>query len=253
MEHSKSHPLISIVTPVYNAEKFLQATLESVLAQSYSNWEQLLVVDSNSSDQSLEIALNYSRKDPRFVVLQSPQYKGVTANRNAALAYAKGDYIAFLDSDDLWAPQKLEKQLSFMRNKNSVLSCHEYQPIDELGALKGPVRKVPTQIRFSDLLNDNSMGCLTVMVQKKFLGSRRFPNLKHEDLALWLELLKSDTCADGLSEPLAFYRVQSTSLSGNKFKSALWRWKIYRYLDLSYAKSISHLVQYAVSAVRKRI
>ncbi len=244
--------LISIITPVYNAEKYLLQTLQSVQAQTYQNWEQILVFDAKCSDRSQQIAEEFAKAEPRCRLFSSPDFVGVAANRNVALDNAKGQYLAFLDADDLWHPEKLERQLKFMLSQKTFFCCHDYQAINENGQTFGNPRKVPAEIKFVNLLQDNRIGCLTVMIQKEYLAQRRFQSLKHEDLALWLELLRDGSVANGLGEILASYRVLQSSVSSNKLKSALWRWRIYRSFDLSRTRSMSHLMSYIYFAVLKR-
>ncbi|WP_374032747.1 glycosyltransferase family 2 protein [Bdellovibrio bacteriovorus] len=129
--------LVSIVTPAYNAQAFISATIDSVLAQTYSNWEHLIVIDCNSKDRTEEIVQEYARKDPRVKCIKSPLAKGAAANRNTALAMAKGTFIAFVDADDLWVPQKLEKQLAFMEKNNYDFTYTAFTRISEDGSSLG--------------------------------------------------------------------------------------------------------------------
>lgn len=250
---SKKNPLISIVTPVYNAEKYISETLESALAQTYKNWEQILIIDANSSDRSLDIAKEFASQDNRFRIFQSESYKGATKNRNAGLDLAQGEYLAFLDADDIWLPQKLEDQINFMLRESAMISCHDYTPVNEGGEKAGPIRSVPLEIDFNLLLEDNKIGCTTVMIRRDFLSNRRFFEVKHEDFILWLTLLKDGTKAKGLQKNLSFYRVTRASLSGNKMRAALWRWKAYRHLGLPVGSSLSLMAKYAVNSIAKRV
>jgi teichuronic acid biosynthesis glycosyltransferase TuaG len=245
--------LVSIVTPVYNAEKYLEATLDSVLKQTYLDWEHLLVIDANTSDRSLEIAKRYAGRDPRYRILQSPNYKGVANNRNAGIDTSRGQYIAFLDADDLWLPEKLTTQIKFMNETKTPMSCHEFTPIDNNGHKSGPTRTVPQEIKFDTLLEDNAIGCTTAMLRRDFLGNRRFQQIKHEDFALWLTLLRDGAVAKGIQKELALYRVTGSSLSGNKLKSAIWRWKVYRFIGLPLGYCLQLMAKYALYSLGKRV
>jgi len=247
-------PLVSVICPVYNAELYLEETIQSVLSQSYPHWELLLVMDTNSKDQSLVLAKKWSQKDPRIKVLESATNKGVAHNRNYGIQEAKGEFIAFLDADDLWLPKKLEKQILFMNTHSIDFSCHSYQQINISGERLSLIRRVPQRMNYSDLLKSNQIGCLTVMVRSTLLKKFSFkPQLPHEDFLLWLELLQQ-TPSYGIDEVLALYRVMPQSRSSNKKQAALDRWFIYRkILKLSLIKSIYYFAHYASTAVLQRI
>lgn len=246
---------VSIICPVYNVEKYLDATISSVLAQTYSHWELLLIIDANSSDQSLSLAHKWAQQDSRILVLQSPAYMGVANNRNQGILKATGDYIAFLDSDDLWLPQKLEKQILFMTTHTLEFSYHSYQQIDPSGQLLPLIRQAPKYINYNSLLKTNAIGCLTVMVRSSLIKRHAFnPNVPHEDFLLWLELLKQIPQAQGLSEVLAHYRVLPQSRSSNKKHAAQDRWTIYRnILRLNIWVSLYYFMHYSLTALGQRL
>ncbi|MEY4616747.1 MAG: hypothetical protein RJB66_1707 [Pseudomonadota bacterium] len=252
---AEQQPLISVITPVYNAQDFLSATIESVLAQTYSHWELLLMMDAKSSDRSLLIAREWAARDQRIKVLESPEHQGVANNRNQGIAKASGAYMAFLDSDDLWRPEKLKKQLQFMQINQSTFSCHSYQQMSAAGQELQVIRRVPSQICYDDLLKENVIGCLTVMVESALLKRHPFKkDIPHEDFILWLDLLKEVPVAHGLDENLAQYRVLPQSRSGDKKRSALDRWHLYRHvLKLPLAKSLYCFAWYAFKALRVRL
>lgn len=246
--------LVSIICPVYNAELYLEETIQSVISQSYSHWELLVIMDANSIDQSLVLAKKWSQKDPRIKVLESATNLGVAHNRNYGIQEAKGDFIAFLDADDLWLPQKLEKQVLFMETRSIDFSCHSYQQINIHGERLSLIRRVPPRIDYFDLLKSNRIGCLTVMVRSSLLKKFSFkPQLPHEDFLLWLELLQQ-TPSYGIDEVLGLYRVMPQSRSSNKKQAALNRWLIYRkILKLNLIKSIYYFIHYASMAAHQRI
>lgn len=246
-------PLVSIVTPAYNAQSFLQLTIDSVLDQTYSNWELLVVVDSKSKDSTAQIAEVASQQDQRIKVIQSPDCKSLSANRNKAIDLAQGDYIAFLDSDDRWLPNKLDIQVNTMLKNNLDISYHSFAVINESGAPCGPTRIAKYDVGFQDLLKNNCIGCLTVMVKKAFINSQRMKEVRHEDLDFWLQLLKDGGTAKPITTPLAEYRIRKNSVSENKLQCAIWRWRLYRNIGLSLHKSAYYMILYVIFAFYKRV
>jgi len=244
------HSLVSIIMPCYNAEKFIVEAIESVIAQSYANWE-LIVVNDASTDESQTYIDTYSKKDARISSLQNPTNLGVAHSRNIALHKAKGDYIAFLDSDDVWLPQKLELQLTLMQEEDIALCYSAYHTIDTNGEKRSTFH-VPTQLNYADMLKTSYIGTLTTMYNAKILGKVYLSDMGHEDYVMKLAILKCIPYAKGINTPLAKYRVQENSLSSNKLKAALWQWHIYRKIEkLSFWKSCYYFVQYAYCGVRK--
>jgi len=238
------NPLISIITPSYNAEDFIQETIESVLSQSYTHWE-MIIVDDCSSDNTMLIIEKYIKKDSRIKHIRNEENLGVAQSRNNAIKKAKGQYIAFLDADDIWLPKKLEKQLSFMQEKNVLMSYTAYDTIDEQGTYIGSF-SVKNKISYDDLLKTSSIGTLTMMYNAKILGKIYFEILGHEDYVLKLHILKKIDYAEGISKVLAKYRIHTKSLSHNKIKVALWQWHIYRKVEkLSLLKSFYYFIHYA--------
>jgi len=212
-------PLISIITPNYNCEKYISETIESVLVQSYGNWE-LLIQDDCSTDGSYALALEYARKDSRIKVERNPENSGAAITRNNAIARSKGEYLAFLDSDDLWVRDKLERQLRFMQENGCDFSFTRYEHISEEGSPTGKVARVVKNLSYRKYLFHCWTGCLTVMYRQdpnnKIYGPA-VPN--NDDYALFLRVLKSGCKrAMGQNEVLAKYRVRAGSLSRNKFK-----------------------------------
>lgn len=247
MEENK----VSIIIPVYNAEKFIGKTIESVLNQTYKNWE-MLIFNDKSKDNSLKIIKKYSEKDERIKVVDSKENVGVVAARNKLIEIATGEFIAFLDADDYWKQNKLEKQIKFMRKNNALISCTEYTRVteDEKEINDIIIKEI---ITYEDMLKNNYLGCLTVVYNANKLGKRYFKERKkNEDYVLWLEIVKETKIIFGLKENLAFYRVLNNSRSSNKIKVAKDRWEVYRKIErLSLLKSIYYFLQYVIRALKK--
>lgn len=250
-----TNSLVSIICPVYNTENYLNETIVSVMNQTYIYWELLLVIDAKSTDGSLAIAKNWSVKDSRIKIIESPINLGVSNNRNHGIQLCSGEWIAFLDSDDLWLPLKLQRQLEFIKANPTHFCCHTYGQIAPDGTPLSVIRQCSPLITYHDLLKSNSIGCLTVMIRADKLKKFSFnTTLPHEDFILWLELLKEIGPAHGLDENLALYRVLPNSRSGNKKRAALDRWMIYRnVLNLNLFSSAYYFSIYAMRAMRQRL
>ena len=208
--------LVSIITPNYNCGKYIAETIESVRSQTYANWE-MLIVDDCSTDNSVAIARLYAQKDSRIRVLIQPKNSGAALARNRALDEARGEYIAFLDSDDLWLSEKLEKQLSFMQKNNCDFSFTEYEHIDEEGNSLNIVAKVIKHLTYTKMLLHCWPGCLTVMY-KQDVKNKIYANdiKKNNDHALFLRVLKNCHNAMGMKDCLAKYRIRKGSISSKK-------------------------------------
>ena len=209
-----STPLISIITPNYNCSRFIAETIESVLAQTYTNWE-MIIVDDCSTDNSYEIALNYSKKDSRIKVYKNENNSGAAFSRNKAIEIAKGEYIAFLDSDDLWSLDKLEKQLRFMQENNYFFTYTNFEHIDEDSTSLNVFVSGPKVVSRRMLNNSNYLGCLTVMYDKKVVGDISISEKikKRNDHALWLKVIDITKQCYLLDENLSKYRKRNNSIS----------------------------------------
>lgn len=225
-EHN--YPVVSVITPLYNGEEYIGDTIESVRNQTFRDWE-MVIVDDQSRDSSLEIAHSYAQKDSRIRIKQLPKRSGPAVARNHAINLSKGRLIAFLDSDDLWVPEKLEKQVSYMLENNLHFTFSWYQEMDEQGSLSEKIVQPPEKVCYEDMLKTCHIGCLTAMYDTDHFGKVRMPNMKRrQDYALWLELLKRDDCAHGIQEVLAFYRRRTVSVSSNKLKLLKYNWNVLR-------------------------
>lgn len=245
--------LVSIVTPTYNSAQYLEQTVRSVLHQTYNNWE-LLIIDDASTDNSRDIALKYMNADGRIKLIALDVNVGVAMARNIGIEASKGRYIAFLDSDDLWHPAKLSRQIAFMEHYGHPFTFTSYEWIDGSGKKLNRVIRAPREICYRSLLGGNPIGCLTVVIDQRVIGKPNMPKVQHEDYATWLEVTKSGIIAHGLNENLALYRKTRTSLSSNKIRAIKWTWDIFRRCQgLSLAASIKYTVAYMYRAAMKYV
>lgn len=243
-------PLVSIIMPAYNAEKFIEESIESVINQSYKNWE-LLIVNDCSRDLTAKIIEIYSLKDRRIKIFTQKENKGVVEARNRALKESKGKYIAFLDSDDLWEKNKLEIQIKYMQKNKVYMTYTGYSYISEDGKFLKEI-KIPKSLNYKQALKGNQIGCLTVVIDKYKIKNFEMPDFKHEDYATWLNILKNDIIAYGILDSLAKYRKVNNSLSSNKFKTIKWTWKIFRENQkLSCIYSFYCLFNHIIRAIKK--
>ncbi|MDG5786702.1 glycosyltransferase family 2 protein [Evansella sp. AB-P1] len=245
-------PLISIITPAYNSERFIRDTVESVLRQTFTNWE-MIIVDDYSSDQTIEIIKEYMEQDERIKLIQLERNSGPAVARNTAMEHARGRYFAFLDSDDQWLPEKLEKQLTFMEENDIAFSYTNYIKINERGEEVCSVGNIPPKVNYHQLLKENVIGCLTVMLDTEKTGKVKMVNIRsRQDYVLWLSICKKGHTAYCLQEVLSVYRVVENSLSSNKIKMAKQNWKVYREIEkLSLLKSTWYFLFYVYFKIKK--
>lgn len=242
--------LVSIITPVHNAYSLIEETIQSILNQTFTDWE-LILIDDYSSDMGIHILNKYEELDPRIHLFENPKNMGAAISRNKGIEMAKGRFIAFLDSDDLWEPNKLELQVKFMlENKHafSFTGYHKFRGKTIVGQ-----HFVPARVTHEELLKTCSIGCLTAMYDTDQLGKVFMPIIsKRQDFALWLKILKMIPYAYGINQPLARYRLRGDSISGNKFKAARYQWKVYRdFENLNLFKSCYYFAHYAFFGVIK--
>lgn len=244
-------PIISIITPSHNSASYIQRTIESVLAQTLTSWE-LIIVDDCSSDNTVEIIQGIIHDNSRISLIQLTNNSGAAVARNTAINASKGRYIAFLDSDDFWSPNKLENQLSFMQSNDYSFTFTSYDKVDEAGKVFGHVG-APAKVTYHDLLKSSSIGCLTAMYDTNYFGKIYMPLIrKRQDLGLWLSLLKQTDFAYGLDQTLAFYAVRSDSISAKKSSAALFTWRLYRDVErLSLARACYYFSHYAIRGLLK--
>lgn len=235
--------LVSIVTPAYNCSDFIRDTIQSVLNQTFTDWE-MIVVDDCSSDNTYRLVKKEADKDDRIKIIKNTKNVGPAKSRNKAIKEAKGTYIAFLDGDDFWLPNKLEYQLRFMKNQGALFSFSSYLLIDEKGKSLKKMSTAPAIISYRDLIKFNWIGTSTVIYNSQELDKQYMPHIRNrQDWACWLQLSKL-TDAYFIGEPLVKYRVRKDSISSNKVKMIYYHWKIYREIEsLTYFKSINYLIK----------
>lgn len=246
--------LVSIITPSYKSSNFISYTIESVLAQTYKNWE-MIIVDDFSPDNSNQVIEKYCKKDNRIKLVKLEINVGAAQARNKALEFASGRYIAFLDSDDIWYPSKLEKQLVFMQNNNYPISYTSYELIDEEGKSKNHIIEAIDNLNLYDYLKNTIIGFSTSIIDKRLVEDEiKFLDIRiRQDTNLWISLLKKGYKAYGLNEILVKYRVHTNSISANKIRAAKQVWNLYFNIHkFGLFKSLYYFLYYAYNAIKKR-
>lgn len=220
---------VSIIMPSYNSERFIESAIQSVVNQTYENWE-LIIVDDCSSDRTQENVKKFLW-NKKIKIIPLSDNVGPAIARNCAIKEAKGRYIAFLDSDDQWYSEKLEKQLEFMRRENIAFCFSSFEQINEKGKVLRTVN-APNEVTYKQLLKKNVIGCLTAIYDTETLGKVYMPLIrKRQDFGLWLKILKRTEKAFALNEPLAQYRLHEGSISADKRSAAKYTWKLYREVE----------------------
>lgn len=250
----ENQPLVSVIMPCYNMEKFIAFTIESVQQQTYTQWE-LLIVDDASTDRTADIVESHQKQDDRIHFFVKPQHSGIADTRNRCIQMAKGRYLAFLDSDDLWHPEKLEQQLRFMMERKIGFSYSSYDCVDEQGNPLEKIVKSAGNLDYKAYMHNTIIGCSTVMIDTDIIGNVVVPNFRtSEDTATWLNILKRGFLAYAIEQPLTSYRIRQHSASSNKLKASSDLWRVYRQQEkLSLFKAIGYFVSYAFNAVKKRL
>ena len=244
--------LVTVIMPAYNAASYIETAIRSVMAQTHTAWE-LLVIDDGSSDDTCAIVERLAAEDDRIHLLRNPQNCGVAATRNRGLELCNGAYAAFLDSDDVWHPDKLERQVQTAREQQADLVYTSYAIVDADGHPCKRPYLVPSQIDFQGLLKENVMGCSTVLLSAAVAQRYRFlSDFYHEDYCLWLDILRDGHTAVGCTDVLADWRLILNSRSFDKKNGARNRWRIYRrHLGFSVCKSARYFAAYAWRGLKK--
>lgn len=254
MEKSdKIEHLVSIIMPAYNSEDFIGYAIESVIAQTYSNWE-LIIVDDCSTDKTAQIINDYSKNDSRIKYKKLSANSGAAVARNKAIEFATGRFIAFLDSDDVWVQNKLEKQINYMITNNYSFTCTSYDKISEHGVSLGKIRKAKVKSDYNGVLH-TCPGNSTVIYDAGRIGKFFIPDIKkRNDYVMWLQIMKKVNYLYGIEEVMGSQRMRTGSISSNKTSLIKYHWKVYREIEkLSFIRSL-YLIGYwiIVSAFKLR-
>lgn len=244
--------LISIIMPAYNAEKYIEDSIKSVLNQTWSEWE-LIVINDCSTDNTKTIIDDYSVLDSRIFMLSNPTNQGVAYSRNRGVQASHGDWIAFLDSDDLWIPEKLTLQVELLLHQHASFTFTGSAFIDEYGNKRSFILQVPAQINYKELLKQNLISCSSVLISKSLLLSHPMKSGNvHEDFVTWLSILRDmNICAYGLNIPALVYRIHSNSKSAQKRKAAKMNWNVYRQIGLKIGPCCYYQLCYAFRSIKK--
>lgn len=252
MNNTERQPLVSVIMPAYNAERFIGKAISSVVSQGLSDWE-LIVIDDCSEDRSYEIAQEYQQRDPRIMALRNEVNSGVARTRNRGIDLARGKYVAFLDSDDIWHPEKLSRQIEKVTASCAQICYCSYAIIDESGNRIRADYLVAPEAGFRDILKENYIQCSAMLIQSDIFKNIRFnPDYFHEDYVLGLDMLRAGYRAVGCREILLEWRYLSHSRSFDKKKGAMNRWRIYRsYLKLPFIQAAYCFGCYTAAGLRK--
>ena len=247
-------PLVSVIMPCYDMEKFIAHSIESVIGQTFTDLE-LLIVDDASTDKTAEIVRYYCEQDDRIKLEVNNQHLGTAYSRNQAIVKAQGRYLAFLDADDIWHPDKLEKQLAFMNEHDAAFSYSAYELIDEEGLPLQKTIATAGKLGYEDYLRNTIIGCSTVMLDREKVGEVTVPSFRtSQDTATWLSILKKGFMALPIEESLVSYRIRRKSSSSNKFKATHDLWTVYRQQEkLPICKALVCFGSYAFHAIKKRL
>ena len=249
-----NEPLVSIITPVYNAERFLSDTIKSVQNQTYKNWE-ILLIDDCSKDNSAQIIKEFQKYDNRIKYIKLKKNSGASVSRNEGIRNAKGRFIAFVDSDDIWKPEKLEIQIKYMLKENLGFTFTSYRYMKENGELTNKIAKASRKINYNGLLKNTIIGCSTVVIDREIVDYFEMPLVRRgQDTATWLQILRKEKYAYGIEQDLVNYRLVGESLSSNKIKALKRTWNTYRNVEkLGLLKSSYVFCFYVFNAIKKRI
>ncbi|MCA0935179.1 glycosyltransferase [Vibrio alginolyticus] len=252
MEYVKG--LVSIVTPTYNSENYIVHTVDTVLSQTYTDWE-LIIIDDCSTDDTPRLLEQLTRLDSRIKVFSLDSNQGSGVARNKGISLAQGQYLAFLDSDDLWMPNKLEVQVNYLKNKSSGICHTAFVFVDEQGQPRRGAVSVSERVDLLQNLKSTEIGTSTAVINRELvLGDILFSKLRaRQDLQLWISLLGRGYCSHGINQSLVKYRVRNGSVSSNKIKMLYVTLKVYLGIEnLSFTKRVYTYICYVTNAIRKR-
>lgn len=245
--------MISIIMPAYNAERYIEESIESILLQTYTDWE-LIIIDDCSYDQTPYICKNYELNIENIRYVRNSSNKGVAESRNRGVSLARGEWIAYIDSDDCWHSQKLELQLRLAVEKEACFIFTGSAFMNENSALLEYCLPVPEKVCYKELLKQNVISCSSVLICKDLM--LRYPmenGMKmHEDFAVWLKILRNEKrFAYGINQPLLIYRISSISKSGNKIKAGIMTYRVYRHIGISIIFAYYYWICYFSRSIKK--
>ena len=250
---NKSFGLISIIMAAYNAEKTIEVAIQSVIKQTYENWE-LIVVNDCSQDSTLEIVYTLAKSESRIRVINNPVNCGASQTRHNGLMQVRGEWVAILDSDDMWTSDKLEKQISLQEETGAELLFTGSAFMNDDGQKLDWILQVPEKIGYKQLLKQNLISNSSALLKTDlFKQYEAIGDNMHEDFACWLQILKTGRVAYGIDEPLLIYRLAKKSKSSNKFKAALMNLKTYRFIKLSIFEQLFYMSCYIIRSINKYI
>lgn len=244
--------LVSVIMLAYNAEKTIEDSIKSVLSQNYKEFEYIIINDA-STDRTEQIITDYMNKDCRIRYHKNLKNSGVAFSRELGISLSAGEYVAFIDSDDIWMENKLSEQVSFVeKNEDAEFVFTGSRFIDGDGDVKQFTFNVPETVTYSELLKQNVISCSSVLVKREYLEGVFVPDDRmHEDFVAWLNVLKRGIVAYGINKPLLIYRLAFNSRSGNKIKAAKMTWLVYKHIGLNVFLRIYYMSFYAARSVKK--
>ncbi|WP_353097075.1 glycosyltransferase [Tissierella praeacuta] len=245
--------MTSIIMPAYNAERYIEESIKSILYQTCTDWE-LIIIDDCSNDQTPNICKSYTEHSENILYFRNPSNKGVAESRNRGVSLAQGEWIAYIDSDDCWHPQKLELQLRLAAEKQARFIFTGSSFINENSVSLEYCLPVPLEIFYKELLKQNIISCSSVLIHKELM--LRYPmengSEMHEDFAVWLKILQNEKIsAYGIDQPLLIYRISSTSKSGNKIKAGIMTYRVYRHIGVSIIPACYYWICYFFRSLNK--
>jgi teichuronic acid biosynthesis glycosyltransferase TuaG len=249
-----SSPAVSIIVPCYNSGRFIRATLEAVRAQTFTDWE-CIVIDDASSDDSAAIVAAMAEEDPRIVPLRLPENLGAAGARNAGLERVRGDYIAFLDSDDYWVPEKLARQVAYARETGAAMVHSSYRFVDESGQFLPGGVKASDRVDLRSYMRNTEIGMSTSLIDRGKIGAIHFKNIRLcQDTDLWLTLLDRGFVSRGMEEVFVHYRIREGQISGSKIGMAKQVLRLYLGIEqVAFPGRIFYFCCYAANGVLKRL
>lgn len=243
--------LVSIIMPAYNCQRYIENAIQSVISQTYNSWE-LIVIDDGSKDNTVRIIEELSKKDNRIRFYKNEKNLGVSETRNRGIALANGEWIAFLDSDDMWEVSKIEKQIKLSNKVGAEFIFTGSSFINESGIKYKGILRAPEKVNYKKLRTHNIISCSSVLIKKKFFQNIRMEkDDMHEDYAVWLRILRTGVYAYGINEPLLIYRISPNSKSGNKIKTIKMTYKVFRFIGMNPFGAAYFMCRHIIGSIKK--